>query len=176
MKSLKGTKTEKNLWEAFAGECKARVKYGYFASKARKDGYEQIANVFDYTSNQEKEHAKIWFNYLNGIGTTEENLASAMGGEKEEYTDMYKRFAKVAKEEGFDEIAMKMEAVGNVEKEHYEHYEDNLKEVKDKTVFAKPKAVVWECMNCGFDFKGKEPPKVCPICGHPISFFKVGHN
>lgn len=172
---LKGSKTEKNLMEAFAGESQARNKYTYFASKAKKDGFVQIANIFEETAANEKEHAKIWFKYLNGgeIGSTAENLAAAAEGENYEWTDMYDRMAKEAREEGFTEIAARFEMVGKIEKEHEERYRKLLANVKDELVFSKDGDVVWQCSNCGHIVIGKKAPQVCPVCNHPQSYFEV---
>ena len=175
MENIKGTKTEKNLMEAFAGESQARNKYTYFASKAKKEGYEQIAAIFQETADNEKEHAKMWFKLLNGgeIPSTEENLKAAAQGENFEWTDMYVKMAKEAKEEGFDHIAYLFEAVGKIEKEHEERYKKLLENVKDGEVFKKGSIVVWKCRNCGHIVVGTEAPKVCPVCNHPQSFFEV---
>ena len=184
---LKGSKTEANLKAAFAGESEARNKYTYFASVAKKEGYEQIAAIFQETADNEKEHAKMWFKLLNGgeIGTTAENLNAAADGENYEWTDMYAEFAKIAKEEGFDhiaeeaeeegfkEIAAKFRAIGEVEKHHEERYRKLLENVKDGEVFKKGSIVVWKCRNCGHIVVGTEAPKVCPVCNHPQSFFEV---
>ncbi len=172
---LKGSKTEKNLMEAFAGESQARNKYTYFASKARKDGYEQIAAIFEETAANEKEHAKIWFKLLNGgeIPSTEENLKTAASGENYEWTDMYARMAKEAKEEGFDKIAYLFEAVGKIEKEHEARYLKLLENVKDGIVFSRDDERIWKCRNCGHVVVGKYAPEVCPVCGHPKSFFEI---
>ena len=172
---LKGSKTEKNLWEAFAGESQARNKYTYFASKAKKDGYEQIAAIFEETAQNEKEHAKIWFKLLNGgdIPTTEENLKAAAEGENFEWTDMYERMAKEAREEGFNDIAYLFSAVGQIEKEHEARYLALLKNVKDGLVFSKDGDKIWKCRNCGHIVVGKEAPGVCPVCKHPQSFFEI---
>ena len=172
---LKGSKTEKNLMEAFAGESQARNKYTYFASKARKDGYEQIAALFEETAGNEKEHAKLWFKLLNGgeIPSTEENLKAAAEGEHFEWTDMYARMAKEAKEEGFDRIAYLFEAVGKIEKEHEARYLKLLENVKDGVVFSKDDERIWKCRNCGHIIVGKYAPEVCPVCGHPKSFFEI---
>ncbi len=175
MKELKGTKTEKNLWEAFAGESQARNKYTYFASKAKKDGYVQIANIFEETAANEKEHAKMWFKYLMGgaIKSTEENLLAAAEGENDEWTDMYKRMAAEAREEGFDEIAAKFEMVGEIEKHHEERYRKLLKNVQDKVVFSRDGDCIWQCANCGHIVVGKKAPEVCPVCNHPQSYFQI---
>ena len=175
MKDLKGTKTEKNLQEAFAGESQARNKYTYFASQAKKDGYVQIANIFQETADNEKEHAKIWFKYLNGgaVPETVENLKAAAGGENFEWTDMYARMAKEAREEGFDEIAAKFELVGKIEKEHEERYLKLLKNIEDGLVFSKEGDTIWKCANCGHIVIGKKAPQICPVCMHPQSYFEV---
>lgn len=170
---LKGSKTEKNLMEAFAGESQARNKYTYFASKAKKDGFVQIAAIFEETANNEKEHAKIWFKYLNGIGTTEENLLHAAEGENYEWTDMYDRMAKEAEEEGFMEIAQKFKMVGAIEKEHEERYLKLLANVKEGLVFSKEGDTVWQCSNCGHLVFGKKAPLVCPVCLHKQEYFQV---
>ena len=170
---LKGSKTEKNLMEAFAGESQARNKYTYFASKAKKEGYEQIAAIFQETADNEKEHAKMWFKLLNGgeIGTTAENLKAAADGENYEWTDMYAEFAKIAKEEGFETLAVLFEMVGRIEKEHEERYRTLLEAVKNNTVFEKNEKVVWECSNCGHVFEGDKAPQLCPVCKHPQAYF-----
>lgn len=175
MKDLKGTKTEKNLQEAFAGESMARNKYTYFASKAKKDGYVQIAALFEETAKNEQEHAKLWYKYLNGnkISDTETNLADAAAGENHEWTDMYARMAKEAREEGFDEIADKFERVGQIEKHHEERYLKLLKNVKEKLVFSKDGDCVWQCTNCGHIIVGKEAPALCPVCSHAQSYYQV---
>ena len=171
---LKGSQTEKNLQTAFAGESQARNKYTYFASKAKKDGYEQIAAIFEETANNEKEHAKMWFKLLNGgIGTTEENLKAAAEGENYEWTDMYAGFAKTAREEGFDAIAKLFEGVAAIEKHHEERYRKLLKNIEDKVVFSKDGDAIWQCRNCGHIVVGKEAPKVCPVCAHPQSYFEI---
>ena len=175
MKNLKGTKTEKNLMEAFAGESQARNKYTYYASVAKKEGYEQIAAVFEETANNEKEHAKMWFKQLHGgsVPSTIENLADAAKGENGEWTKMYKRMAKEAREEGFDEIAEKFEGVAAIEKRHEERYNELLANVKNFTVFKKTSEKVWICRNCGHVYVGKEPPKTCPVCDHPQAYFQI---
>ncbi|MCF0204300.1 MAG: rubrerythrin family protein [Muribaculaceae bacterium] len=175
MKDLKGTKTEQNLKEAFAGESMARNKYSYFASKAKKDGYVQIAAIFEETAANEKEHAKMWYKYLNGggISSTEANLEDAACGENFEWTDMYARMAKEAREEGFDEIAEKFEGVAAVEKEHEERYRKLLANVRDKKVFSKDGDVIWQCANCGHIVIGKDAPQECPVCAHPQAYFQV---
>ena len=172
---LKGSKTEENLWTAFAGESQARNKYTYFASKAKKDGYEQIAAIFEETANNEKEHAKMWFKELMGgsILSTEENLKMAAEGENYEWTDMYKEFAKTAKEEGFDRIAFLFEEVGKIEKEHEERYLKLLENVENGLVFSKDGDKIWKCRNCGHVVIGKEAPEVCPVCNHPQSYFEI---
>jgi len=170
---LKGSKTEKNLMEAFAGESQARNKYNYFASQARKDGYVQIANIFDETAGNEKEHAKIWFKYLSGIGSTTDNLETAAGGEHFEWTDMYARMAKEAHEEGFEEIAQRFELVARIEKEHEERYRKLLKNIKDGVVFSKEGDTIWQCSNCGHIVIGKKAPDICPVCSHPQAYFEV---
>ncbi len=172
---LKGSRTEANLMAAFAGESQARNKYTYYASKARKEGYEQIAAIFEETANNEKEHAKMWFKELHGgdIPTTAENLLDAAEGENYEWTDMYAEFAKVAHEEGFERIAYLFEGVAAIEKEHEERYRKLLKNVEDKLVFSKDGEAIWICRNCGHIVVGKEAPKVCPVCSHPQSFFEL---
>ncbi|WP_305119658.1 MULTISPECIES: rubrerythrin [unclassified Ruminococcus] len=170
---LKGSKTEANLMTAFAGESQARNKYTYFASKAKQDGYVQIAQLFEETANNEKEHAKIWFNLLNGIGSTPENLQAAAEGENYEWTDMYKTFAEQAREEGFDHIAYLFESVGKIEKEHEERYRALLANVKNGEVFKKGSIVVWECSNCGHIVIGEQAPQMCPVCSYPQAYFKI---
>ena len=171
---LKGSKTEENLLAAFAGESEARNKYTYYASKARKEGYVQIANIFEETAANEKEHAKIWFKLLKGgIGTTAENLADAAAGENYEWTDMYATFAKEAREEGFDEIATLFEGVAAIEKEHEERYKKLLENVEKGLVFSKDGDTIWQCSNCGHICIGKQAPEVCPVCAHPQSYFQV---
>ena len=175
MKSLKGTKTEKNLQEAFAGESQARNKYTYWASKAKKDGYQQIAAIFEETANNEKEHAKMWFKLLEGgsIRSTEENLKAAASGENFEWTDMYDRMAREAEEEGFDDIAAKFRAVAAIEKHHEERYLKLLKNIEDKVVFSRDGDCIWQCRNCGHIVVGKDAPEICPVCDHPQSYFEV---
>ena len=175
MKDLKGTKTEKNLMEAFAGESQARNKYTYFASKAKKDGFEQIAALFEETANNEKEHAKIWFKYLEGgeLQGTIANLKAAAEGENYEWTDMYDRMAKEADEEGFTEIAAKMRAVGAIEKHHEERYRKLLKNIEDAVVFSREGDQIWICRNCGHVVVGKQAPEVCPVCSHPQAYFEI---
>ena len=174
-KELKGTKTEKNLMEAFAGESQARNKYTYFASKAKKEGYQQIAAIFEETAANEKEHAKIWFKYLCGgdIPSTIENLKIAAAGEHEEWTEMYAEFEKVAREEGFDRIANLFEGVAAIEKHHEERYLKLVGNIDDHLVFARGEEVVWICRNCGHIYVGAEAPKVCPVCAHPQSFMEL---
>ena len=175
MKDLKGTKTEKNLQEAFAGESQARNKYTYWASKAKKDGYVQIAAIFEETANNEKEHAKMWFKLLEGgaIKSTPENLEAAASGENYEWTDMYARMAKEAREEGFNEIAAKFEMVAKIEAEHEARYRKLLDNVKKERVFSKDNDVIWQCSNCGHIVIGKKAPEVCPVCDHPQAYFQV---
>ena len=168
-----GTQTEKNLEAAFAGESQARNKYTYFASKAKKDGFEQIAELFQKTADNEKEHAKMWFKELGGIGTTVENLAAAANGENYEWTDMYVEFARVADEEGFHELAAKFRGVGEIEKHHEERYRALLKNVEMQEVFQKSEVKIWECRNCGHIVVGTKAPDVCPVCAHPQSYFEV---
>ena len=170
---LKGYKTEANLWTAFAGESQARNKYTYFASQAKKEGYEQIAAIFEETALNEKEHAKIWFKELSGIGTTAENLKAAADGENYEWTDMYDEFAKTAKEEGFDRLAFLFEAVGKIEKEHEERYRKLLANVEEGKVFEAGSVKIWKCRNCGHIVVGTSAPEVCPVCAHPKSFFEI---
>ena len=175
MKELKGTKTEKNLMEAFAGESQARNKYTFYASKAKKDGFEQIASIFEETANNEKEHAKLWFKALHGgdIPSTLENLLDAAAGEHGEWTDIYVRMAKEAKEEGFDELAFKFEKVGEIEKRHEERYQKLAELVREKKVFKKTEKRIWICRNCGHIYVGEQAPKVCPVCNHPEAFFEL---
>ena len=175
---LKGSKTEQNLMTAFAGESQARNKYTYFASKAKKDGYEQIAAIFEETANNEKEHAKIWFKLLEGgsIKSTEENLKAAAEGENYEWTDMYAGFAETAKEEGFDHIAYLFREVAKIEKEHEERYKKLLKNIEDEVVFSNDGDTIWVCRNCGHIVVGKKAPKLCPVCEHPQSFFERKAN
>ncbi len=175
MKELKGTRTEANLMAAFAGESQARNKYTYYASKAKKDGYEQIAALFLETAENEKEHAKIWFKLLHGgaVPSTEENLADAAAGENYEWTDMYAGFAKEAKEEGFDDIAALFEMVAKIEKEHEERYLKLLANIKDGVVFSKEGDAIWKCRNCGHIVIGKAAPELCPVCAHPKAYFEI---
>lgn len=175
MSNLKGTKTEANLMTAFAGESQARNKYTYYASVAKKEGYVQIANLFEETANNEKEHAKIWFKLLHdgGIPDTATNLLDAANGENYEWTDMYANFAKEAKEEGFTKIAYLFEAVGKIEKEHEERYRKLLANIEGNAVFIKGEKVIWQCANCGHIHIGEKAPEVCPVCDHPKAFFQV---
>lgn len=171
--NLKGTKTEANLMAAFAGESQARNKYTYFASKAKKEGYNQIADLFLATADNEKEHAKLWFKLLGGINDTMQNLEDAAAGENYEWTDMYATFAKEAREEGFEEIAIQFEGVAKIEKEHEERYRKLLANVKNGEVFKKGSIVIWECGNCGHVVVGTEAPEVCPVCVHPRAYFRI---
>ncbi|MBS6397785.1 MAG: rubrerythrin family protein [Clostridiales bacterium] len=175
MHELKGSKTEKNLLAAFAGESQAANKYGFFADKARKDGYMQIADIFEETASNEKEHAKIWYKLLNGgsVGTTAENLVEAANGENYEWTDMYAGFAKDAEEEGFDEIAYLFEAVAKIEKEHEERYRKLIANMEGGLVFSREGDVIWLCSNCGHIHIGKKAPEMCPVCAHPKSYFQI---
>ncbi len=175
MKNLKGTKTEANLQAAFAGESMARNKYTYYASKAKKDGYVQISKLFEETANNEKEHAKIWFKLLNGgeVAPTEDNLLDAAQGENYEWTDMYAGFAKVAREEGFDDIATLFEQVAEIEKMHEDRYRRLLKNVKEGLVFSRDEDMMWECSNCGHIVIGKKAPEICPVCKHEQSYFMI---
>ena len=174
MAELKGTKTEKNLMEAFAGESMARNKYTYFASKAKKDGYQQIAAIFEETAANEREHAKMWYKLINGgIDSTLENLGHAAEGENYEWTDMYSEFAKVAREEGFEQIAALFEGVAAIEKEHEERYRRLIANIEQGVVFSKDGDTIWQCRNCGHICIGKEAPEVCPVCAHPQSYFQV---
>ena len=170
---LKGSKTEQNLWTAFAGESQARNKYTYYAAKAKKEGFNQIAAIFEETAANEKEHAKIWFKLLHeGIPSTAENLKDAAFGENYEWTDMYAQFAKDARAEGFDKIAALFEGVGKIEKEHEERYLKLAKQIEDGTVFKKDHKVLWKCNNCGFVVESLEAPTVCPACNHPKAYFE----
>jgi rubrerythrin len=174
MKELKGTKTEQNLMAAFAGESQAHTKYLYYASKAKKDGYVQMASLFEETAKNEKEHAKLWFKLLHGgMPSTPENLADAAAGENYEWTDMYAGFARVAEEEGFPEIAAKFEMVGAIEKEHEERYRKLLSNIEKAIVFSRDGDVIWQCSNCGHIVIGKEAPGICPVCDHPQSYFQL---
>ncbi len=175
MKELKGSRTEENLKAAFAGESQATNKYTYFASKAKKDGYVQIASIFEETAANEREHAKIWYKLLNGgaVGSTVENLVEAANGENYEWTDMYAEFAKVAKEEGFDEIARLFEGVAAIEKEHEARYRKLLANIQEGLVFSRDGEMIWQCANCGHIVVGKKAPEVCPVCAHPQSYFQI---
>ena len=175
MKELKGTKTEANLMTAFAGESQARNKYTYYASKARKDGYQQIAALFEETANNEKEHAKIWFKLLHGddIPSTEENLLDAANGENYEWTDMYAKMAEEAKEEGFTQIAALFKGVAKIEKEHEERYRKLLSNIQEGVVFSREGDQIWQCANCGHIVVGKKAPELCPVCKHPKSYFQI---
>ena len=170
---LKGSKTEKNLWFAFAGESQARNKYDYFASKAKKEGYEQIAAIFQETALNEKEHAKLWFKALNGIGDTPANLLAAAAGEREEWTDMYTRFAEEAKAEGFDELARLFKGVAGVEKHHEERYRKLAKNIKKGEVWVRVGKNKWQCRNCGAIVTGAKAPEKCPVCAHPQAYFQL---
>ena len=172
----KGTQTEKNLQTAFAGESQARNKYTYFASVAKKEGMEQIAEMFLKTADNEKEHAKMWFKELNGLGNTEENLTAAAEGENYEWTDMYEEFARVAKAEGFDDLAQKFLGVAQIEKHHEERYRALLQNVETNSVFEKSEVKVWECRNCGHICVGVKAPTVCPVCSHPQSYFEIANT
>ena len=175
MKELKGTKTEKNLKDAFAGESQAHTKYLYYASKAKKEGYVQISNLFIETALNEKEHAKLWFKYLHDgeVPATTQNLEDAANGENYEWTDMYDRMAKEAEEEGFKEIAAKMRMVGAIERHHEERYRQLLKNINDEIVFSREGDVIWQCSNCGHIVIGKKAPQICPVCNHPQSYFQI---
>ena len=173
MNKYSGTQTEKNLRTAFAGESQARNKYTYFASVAKKEGFEQIADIFEKTANNEKEHAKMWFKELNELGSTAQNLASASDGENYEWTDMYKEFAETAEKEGFEELAKKFRAVAEIEKHHEERYRKLLSNIETKQVFEKSTVKVWECRNCGHIVVGTKAPDICPVCAHPQSYFEV---
>ena len=173
MSKYSGTQTEKNLEVAFAGESQARNKYTYFASRAKKDGFEQIAAIFEETANNEKEHAKLWFKELEGIGDTAQNLAAAADGENYEWTDMYEGFAQTAEKEGFPELAARFRMVAAIEKTHEERYRALLKNVETAKVFEKSEVKVWECRNCGHIVVGTKAPQICPVCAHPQAFFEV---
>ena len=173
MNKYSGTQTEKNLQAAFAGESQARNKYTYFASTAKKEGFEQISAIFAKTADNEKEHAKMWLKELQGIGSTAENLAQAANGENYEWTDMYEEFAKTAEKEGFKDLAVKFRLVGEIEKQHEERYRALLKNVETSAVFEKSEIKVWECRNCGHIVVGTNAPEVCPVCNHPQSYFEV---
>ena len=170
---LKGSQTEKNLWAAFAGESQARNKYTYFASKAKKDGYVQISNIFTETADNEKEHAKIWFKLVEGIGDTPANLKAAAAGEHDEWTSMYPGFAETAKKEGFDKIAALFEAVAKIEKEHEERYKLLLLNVEQDKVLKRDENVIWQCSNCGYVCSSPEAPELCPVCAHPKAYFQM---
>ena len=170
---LKGSKTEKNLWEAFAGESQARNKYTYFASVAKKEGYQQISAIFEETANNEKEHAKLWFKALGELGDTKENLLHATEGENYEWTDMYARFADEAEEEGFTTLAAQFRMVAKIEKAHEERYRALLSNVEMQKVFEKSEETMWECRNCGHLVMGKKAPEICPVCAHPQAYFEV---
>ena len=172
-KELKGSKTEANLWAAFAGESQARNKYTYYASKAKKEGFEQISELFTETADQEKEHAKIWFKLIHGIGSTMENLKDAAQGENDEWTEMYPRMAKEAREEGFDEIADLFEGVAAIEKVHEEKYKKLLQNIEEGIVFSRDGDTVWQCRNCGHIHVGPKAPEKCPVCNHPQAYFEV---
>lgn len=171
---LKGTKTEKNLWTAFAGESQARNKYTYFASQAKKDGYVQISRIFEETADNEKEHAKIWFKLLNGgkISDTVNNLKAAANGENYEWTEMYENFAKEAESEGFTDISRLFRMVGEIEKKHEKRYRKLLENIKNDSVFKKEEKIFWICTNCGHVHEGTQPPEICPVCNHPKSYFE----
>ena len=173
MGKYSGTQTEKNLQTAFAGESQARNKYTYFASKAKKEGFEQIADIFLKTADNEKEHAKLWFKELAGIGNTAENLTAAANGENFEWTDMYEDFAKTAEKEGFPELAAKFRGVAAIEKRHEERYRALLKNIETAAVFAKSSVKVWECRNCGHIVVGEKAPEECPVCAHPQAYFEI---
>ena len=170
---LKGSKTEANLWKAFAGESMARNKYTYFASKAKKEGFEQIAAIFEETAGNEKEHAKLWFKELGGIGDTAANLKAAAAGENEEWTQMYKEMAETAREEGFEKLAFLFDGVGKIEKEHEARYLKLLSNVENKVVFSRDGDCIWQCSNCGHIVVGKQAPEVCPVCAHPQAYFEI---
>ncbi len=176
MSKYSGTQTEKNLWEAFAGESQARNKYTYFASKAKKEGFEQMAAIFLKTADNEKEHAKLWFKELEGIGSTAENLAAAAEGENYEWTDMYEGFAKTAEEEGFPELAEKFRGVAAIEKEHEARYRALLNNLETAQVFEKSEVKVWECRNCGHIVVGTKAPEICPVCAHPQAYFEINEK
>ena len=173
MKDLKGTKTLENLLTAFAGESQARNKYTYYASKAKKEGYVQISNIFLETAANEKEHAELWFKLAHGIGTTEENLLDAAEGENYEWTDMYKEMAATAREEGFPEIAAQMEGVAAIEKEHEERYRKLAANIKEGKVFEREEKVLWQCSNCGHQVVAEKAPQLCPVCKHPQAYFQI---
>jgi rubrerythrin len=173
---LKGSKTEQNLCTAFAGESQARNKYSYFSSAAKKEGYEQIGEIFQLTADNEKEHAKIWFKLLNGIGNTSENLKAAAGGEHDEWTEMYKQFAEEAEQEGFADIAKLFSMVAEIEKHHEERYLSLLKNIEENKVFKKTEKKIWICRNCGYIYIGENAPEKCPVCSHPQSYFELEAN
>ena len=173
MKDLKGTKTLENLLAAFAGESQARNKYTFYASKAKKEGYVQISNIFLETAANEKEHAELWFKLAHGIGTTEENLLDAAAGENYEWTDMYKEMAATAREEGFPEIAAQMEGVAAIEKEHEERYRKLAANIKEGKIFAREEKVLWQCSNCGHQVVAEKAPQLCPVCKHPQAYFQI---
>ena len=173
---LKGSKTEQNLWTAFAGESQARNKYNYYASQAKKEGYEQIAAIFEETAGNEKEHAKMWFKLVHGIGSTKENLMDAANGENYEWTDMYKNVAVTAREEGFEEIAKMFEGVAKIEEDHEKRYKKLLENIDKGQTFKKDEEVLWICRNCGFRTYAKEAPEVCPVCSHPRAFFELAKD
>lgn len=172
---FKKSKTYKNMQVAFSGEAQAHMKYMYYASRAKKDGFEQIGAIFEETAGNEKEHAKIWFKYMHdgAVPDTHDNLKDAIAGEEYEWTDMYKKFAEEAREEGFDEIAEKFEGVGAIEKEHEERYAKLLENVERDAVFKSDKVTVWKCRNCGHIYVGEEAPEICPVCSHPRAFFEI---
>ena len=176
MSKYSGTQTEKNLWEAFAGESQARNKYTYFASKAKKEGFEQMTAIFLKTADNEKEHAKLWFKELEGIGSTAENLAAAAEGENYEWTDMYEGFAKTAEEEGFPELAEKFRGGAAIEKEHEARYRALLNNLETAQVFEKSEVKVWECRNCGHIVVGTKAPEICPVCAHPRAYFEINEK
>lgn len=173
---LKGSKTEQNLWTAFAGESQARNKYTYYASQAKKEGYEQIAAIFEETAGNEKEHAKMWFKLVHGIGSTRDNLIDAASGENYEWTDMYKSFADVAREEGFEEIAKMFDGVAKIEEDHEKRYKKLLENIDKGETFKKDEEVLWICRNCGYRTYAKEAPEVCPVCSHPRAFFELAKD
>lgn len=175
-KDLKGTKTEANLWAAFAGESQARNKYTYYASKAKKEGFEQISELFTETANQEKEHAKLWFKLIHDISSTLDNLKDAAQGENDEWTDMYPRMAKEAREEGFNEIADLFEGVAAIEKVHEEKYKKLFENIEQKIVFSRDGDCIWQCRNCGHIVVGKDAPEICPVCDHPQAYFELKAN
>ncbi len=169
---LKGSRTEANLMSAFAGETQARTKYSYFAEKAKEEGFEKIADVFYETAHNEKAHAKIWFEILGALGTTEQNLENAAAGEHFEWAEMYREFAETAKSEGFERIAFLFESVAAIEKQHDERYKSYIDEIKNQKCFLKESETVWKCMNCGYEYTGKGAPAICPVCSHPQAYFE----